>query len=333
LEKGAFTLAWALGATLFFTIGWMAAAPDDPHGAVSLGARSGALLTWVQLCALAVVSAALATLLAGRRVSDVGIFAVVIGLGALSLRGANATFILQQADDVGASISSLALSLGIESVAWWALIGAAAGASVLTARWCAEWLRPEAESGEWLALALYDVPGIGAALSGLPTEERTPARHGLEHLGVAVVASLVIMSLFSSSLATHGIRHGQACFLAGASLGVGAYVAFRVVPVRSALWSLLAVGVVGVISYLFASLRTGSGLGPAPIPAAAALRILPIQFIALGTAGVLFASWSAAGRAYLLRSAAEAAGARGGRGSSTATSARARARSGKGRGA
>ena len=117
-------------------------------------------------------------------------------------------------------------------------------------------------------------------------------------------------------------------------MGLGAYVAFRAVPVRSALWSLLAVGVVAVLSYLWASVRTGSGTQPAPIPMAGALRILPVQFIAVGTAGVLFASWSAGARAHLLRSAADVAtGPTGGRGSAAATSTRPHGGSRKGRGA
>jgi hypothetical protein len=99
------------------------------------------------------------------------------------------------------------------------------------------------------------------------------------------------MALLSVGLSTRVIQHGQACFVVAAGVCAAVYVASRSVPVRSALWSLLAVGLMALVGYVWAGLRPAAPGLPPNIPSSHFLRILPVQFISVGTAAALSTFW------------------------------------------
>ena len=72
LDKLAAWFSWLLAGVVFFCAGWWVMAPDDPLGAVSLLARHNPLSMLFQSCFLACVIAALATLIAGKKRTDIG---------------------------------------------------------------------------------------------------------------------------------------------------------------------------------------------------------------------------------------------------------------------
>ena len=94
VDKLMLLTAFAVAASLFLSVGWMAVAPSDPQGAVSLLTHENPALMVVEALALAAVTASLATLIAGTRLPDVGIFAVALGLALTSIRGGTATYLL-----------------------------------------------------------------------------------------------------------------------------------------------------------------------------------------------------------------------------------------------
>jgi hypothetical protein len=99
------------------------------------------------------------------------------------------------------------------------------------------------------------------------------------------------MSVLSFGLASRNIRHGQVCFVVAASVCIGTYVAHRTNPVRSAFWSILAVGILSVVGYAWASVRPETPQLPPNIPSSHFLRILPIQFVSVGTAAAIAMFW------------------------------------------
>lgn len=296
-DKAAFVAACALSVAVYLTVGWLALAPEDPRGAVSLLACRAAPFAWLQVCVLAVVVAALTTALWGRRLSDLGLFAVAVGLAALTLKGANASYLLVAgAGAEDAPGRGLALKLALEALAWFLIPAISAFASLVTMRWCAGARACcEGPAPGMLPLGASDIPLVGEQLCGVPVLQRTAPMTGLKHTAVAAVAALVIMHLLAASLHASAIRHGQACFLLAASVILGTYIAFRVVPVRSALWPVLAVPLVALLSYLWAAVSGGVEGQFLAAPGAAALRVLPLQFIAVGVASAVAGTWLAGG--------------------------------------
>ena len=100
------------------------------------------------------------------------------------------------------------------------------------------------------------------------------------------------MAGLSAGLSGRSIQHGQACFVVAAAMGIACYIANRAAPVRSPLWSILAAAVLAVAGYAWAFVR-GPGEGmPASLPASHFLRVLPLQYISVGTAVAISMFWS-----------------------------------------
>lgn len=279
LDRAANWLAWALAGTIFLTVGWFAMAPDDPLGAVSVLTRRGAWSMLLQAAGLAAVTAALATVIAGRRLPEVGTFAAALGLAAVSLRGGTAGHLLiQWADVAPLKQSGLSLKLAMESIAWFVIIFIARGFSIAIRHWC--FGGGGAQTNEPHALSSDELPR-GA----------TFAIHGVKHSLVAGGAALVIFKILSAGLSTRSVQHGQACFVVAASVCIALYLASWIAPVRSALWSILSVPLLAVGGYVWASFGSARDGLPASVPTSPFLRVLPIQYIAVGTAAAVTMFW------------------------------------------
>ena len=242
------------------------------------------------VAALSGVTAALATVIAGRKLVDAGTFSVALGLALVSLRGETAGyFVLQSIDPAHAPKF---WQLPLESLGWLLVIGVAIGVSDVVMRWChPKAVRELADPSTDRVLA---VPaGFELRTFGSGAAARTPLRIALTHTVVVAVAGLIAFTVLSAGLATRAIEHGQACFVVAASVCVACYVAYRIAPVRSALWSILGVGLLTIGAYLWVTLTGGDGSNPPGVPASPFLRVLPLQYISVGTAAAVAMTWYA----------------------------------------
>ena len=142
------------------------------------------------------------------------------------------------------------------------------------------------------AHAGYDIPRLSCGLFGIHPNAQTPAATGLKHTALAVGVGFAGVVVLSAGLASRSVQHGQSCFVTAGASCIAFYAAYRVFPVRSPLWSMLAVVLLAVAGYVFAALRPATAGFPANIPASQFMRITPIQFICVGTASVLAAFWA-----------------------------------------
>jgi len=290
--------AWALGGAIFLTVGWMAVQPDDPLGPVSMLSRHHSLAMLVQAGALAVVATALGAAMAGRVRTDVGTFAAVLGLAAVSLRGGTAGQLLVEYAEFSEKFErGLALKLALESVGWFAVVLLSLLVSGVVTRWChldsggRETPGEDSPAPPAPLPAACDWPALGVRWLGISGASRTTPLDGMKHMATAACVGLAAMSFFSAGLSSRAIQHGQVFFVVAASVSLGVYFAYRFVPVRSALWAVLAVPAIALVGYLWASVRP-SVLGlPVTIPSSHFLRILPVQFLSVGTAAALAMFW------------------------------------------
>jgi hypothetical protein len=283
---------------IFLTIGWMTVEPDDPHGAVSLLTHDNAMLMVLQATGLSAVTAAIATIVAGRKLPDVGTLAVAVGLAAVSLRGeTTGSLLVRQADLEAGFQRALALKFALESVAWFAVIFVGLITSAAVMRWL--FTPPastggtgpsDAESGAWV-LSGYDLPFLGDRVLRAPIGRYTTPKQGLIHTVVATGSALVVMAVLSAGLSSRGIEHGQACFLVAASVCIATRIAYRVAPVQTPLWSILAVGLFAALGYIWSGIGALPPGLPAHLPQSAFLRVLPVQYVAVGTAAGLAMLW------------------------------------------
>lgn len=273
LEKLSAWSSWVFAGTVFLSVGWMAMAPDDPLNAVSLLTRRGSLLMLLQAGGLAMVTAALVTVVVGKRLPHAGTFAAGLGLAAASTRGGTTVQMLALGVDGSADFqSSLALRFAVEALQWFVVMLAATATSAVVTQWC-----------------------HGSAPKRLRTDDATAGyrrpTNASQHFGITVVGGFIVFLVLSQGWAARSVQHGQACFVAAATVGIAAYLAYRVAPVGSPVPSLLGAGVLAVIGYIWASFRTAPADLPAIVPASPFLRVLPIQMVAVGMAAAVAMYW------------------------------------------
>ena len=305
LDKTATFGSWALGGALFLTIGWLAMAPDDPLGPVSLLTRSGPMLMLLEAAALAAIAAGMATVVAGRLLPDVGTFAAAVGLAAVSLRGSTAQALLVDWADVASNAhQALAAKLALDALGWIAVAIVAVGTSAVVVRWCFDRTDDGAHtdsptrvrlplllSSAGRHLAGYDLPLVGEKIFGVQARRQTPLLDGLKHTLIATGLGLGAIGFLLEGLWSRSTQHGQACFVVVVGLAVACHIAHRTCPVRSALWSILAAWLIALVAYAWAAVRPAVEGLPATVPASNFLRILPIQFVAVGTATAVAMFW------------------------------------------
>lgn len=295
LAKSAVLLSWLMAGAVFLSVGWMAMAPDDPLGAVSLLARRPALEMFLLSLLLACATAALAAVLAGRWVTDVGTFTAALGFVAVSLRGGTAQHLLTYRGSAAGTTAILPFWLMVETVAWFVVLFATLLVSAVTIRWLRNFLGQGPPSGaselpEWLPTAA-DVPWLGPRLVGELATAGTELRDGVRHLIVYTGAALIALAALSSGVSSRGVEHGQACFVLSAATCLGALVAHRYAAVRSSFWTLVGVLMAALLGLLWSWGRLLLLDNAALTPPGAFLRILPIQYMAVGTASALAMQW------------------------------------------
>lgn len=270
LDKLALWAGWAAAAGIFLTLGWMAMAPDDPYGAVSLLLRGNALGMWVQVAGLAVVTSAIATILAGRSLPYAGAFAAALGMAVVSLRGRTAESLIIAARTSDLGTSALGVRMGIEALAWTGVLALALVVGERISRWC---FSQAADQGE----------AHGQRRVGLPAPV----------FALATVAfALLAFNVLGAGMHSREIRHTQVCFVVAASVWLGGYVGFRIVPVRGIFWYIAAVALKALGGYFWASLQSDGPSLPVSVPPSNFLRVLPIQFVSVGVAAAIAAYWS-----------------------------------------
>lgn len=293
-------LSWGVGGAVFLTIGWHAMAPSDPLAPVSVMSRANGPAMVLQAAGLAAVCAALATILAGRKLIDVGTFAVALGLSMVSLRGGTASAMLQQHAAADRAFEhALAWKFVVETVGWSVVMVVALLASAAIMSWV--FTKPEMAEKHAKQASMpgfepdapggLDLPWLSTMVFGDAARDRTSPVEGVKHAILCAGAGLVALSALSASLTSRSIEHGQVCFVIAASVFIASSVAHRVVPVRSVCWSILGVVLMAVLAYLWAAVRPLQTSLPPYVPSSHFLRILPLQFVAVGVAAAIAAAW------------------------------------------
>lgn len=282
-------LAWFVAGAILLTVGWLAMAPDDPQGAVSLLSRRQPGIMFLESMALAAVAAVAATVIAGRLLTDVGTFAVAVGLGAVSLQGGTASYLFWEAQrNATMTVSGLASKLIAESLSWNAVVLVSLMVSGCVVHWLRDRRAMELE-GEML-WAASDIPiGRSSRTSAQPS---TTVTAGLKHTVIATLIGIFAVAVLSSGVNARSVTHGQSCFIVAAAMWMATVLAFRMAPVRSALWSVIALIPITILAYGWAAMFSSTPAIPVNLPPSHFLRILPIQFVSVGAAVAISTSWS-----------------------------------------
>ena len=309
VDQVAICLAVALAVALFLTVGGVVLGPSDPLAPVSVFSIGAGAMMLIESAALAGVAACLATLLAGRRATDVGILATVVGVAVYTVFGGTPEqFLLDGAElarresssgsnSAGGIEHALAMRFLLEAAGWWIVVAISIVVSAVVYQWCCSSAASPGGLGDdshgacqSMIPAGFDIPGVPQRWTGIAASQQTPVAMGLRHALIVGGVGLAAMMIFSTGLASSSIKHGQVFFVVGMSAFVGEYFAFRLGPVRSALWSILGVVLIVLGGYAWSAVRPHVG-GTANIPSSHFMRVLPVQFVSVGVAGAILGFW------------------------------------------
>lgn len=293
IDRVSTLVALAAAIALFQTVGWFAVAPDDPLGAVSMLERSSALGMLIQSAALACVVSGLATIIAGRAMTEVGVFAASIALAITSLRGTTVEHVLLQQIEQGQGFErSLALRFALESIGWFAGLLAAVVTASAVLHYCYPNQVRRSDGGTSADGAIPAGVDLMRFTSKNRSIIRTPVAEGAKHTLLAAGVAIFAMIVLSTGLEMREVRHGQVFFVVAASVWIGTHAACRIAPVRSILWTMLAVALMAVGGYLWAAIRPAGSGSMAGVPGSHFMRVLPIQFISVGVAATVVSFWA-----------------------------------------
>jgi hypothetical protein len=283
VERARLVLACGVAILLMYGVGWIVAEPVDPQLGVTF-TQSGRSIwaVWPMMAALAAVTACVATVIAGRRLSEAGLFAAGIGLATLALRGNSMQMILAYcAEPNPESRGALMRSMACDCILW---------AGVMTAAWAASavvriWLWPEHEPAP-------------------APDKAKPARSQTGWLALAstYVVGVFVIWLTVARTPESQIARGQVIGSVAVGLFLGAMAARSVTGVAEARWYVPAVLLVGLTGYLLGYLNAGMKWAHgdllrgytdlATTPPHDLVRPLPIEYIAVGVSAALAGFWS-----------------------------------------
>ena len=297
-DKALSLVAWAMAAALFTSVGWMALQPDDPHGAVSLLTRSGGWLTVLEIVVLSAIVSGLATAIAGRKLPDTGVFAVAVGLAAVTLRGDTTAYLLiTLADGDAAARGAMAWKLAAEGMVWCLAIAAAMVAAGLVMRWHTA-AGDQQSPVPCAAMCLAEMPVLGRWC--LPAQDARPSRRsrveGLKTTLVSLAVAAILFRLLATGSPLRSVQHGQTYFALVAAFYLAGLIAYEFYPARSAFWGCLSVPLLCLLGYAICALSSSAGgrySHIASVPPSSFYRALPLEYISVGTAAVVASFWSA----------------------------------------
>ena len=295
VEKVSIRCAWLLGAVLFVTVGWIACAPVDPLGVVSIWYHAFAPGMLIQALGLALIVSVAATFIAGRSLTDIGLFSACVGLVAVTVRGNTCDVMLFDAAEQSA-VASLGLRLALECVAWCIVIMIAMVLTPIITQWsqgkeALTVTREFSPKKEVFWMSGCCLPGRLGKLTGLAGPDVDQWHQGKLHAATVLVVGLLIESLLLKGFSNRATEHGQSLFVVAGAVAAGAYVAYRLYPVQTPLWTISGAMKLAVLRYVIAWLFPGPLDAPILLNSSPMLRVLPLHATAGGVAAAIFMFW------------------------------------------
>jgi len=288
-DRLAILLACILVGGIFCTVGWLVVAPPDPLGAVTLLSVRSAILAVIKLSCLAAIGSALTTVILRARVADAGVFVVCVALAAMDTRGANVDFLARFIPD-DLTRSGMLAALAGETMGWLIVVLVAAVAGEAVARWfladgSMAYGRGHVAVGQLLL----------ARSSRHKPIDASELRSGLLCLLICVAAGAMVIRLTGGTVLL-AIRKGQVDFSVVVGFFVATLLGHQITRARLAIWPLLAVPIVAAAGYLAGAVKPIAGVDATyqaidHVMPNFVCRVLPIEYLALGSIGVLGGLW------------------------------------------
>lgn len=271
-----FFLGLAVGCVLFGSLGWGVLKPVDPYSAIYFQPEEGVLMLLLRVIGLLVVSGAFASIIMDARIPLFGTFAACVGIAIPILKTGGMEYVMVRAHAEKSLEHPEALwgFLALETVAWTGVLAVLVTATMVTE----QWLKGDEEPH------LEPVKDTGR------TTQKSFWWKGLGGTGITIVLGLFLVAMLATST-----EKGQVIFACFAALFLAGLAAEQIAENDHPVWQVAAVPVVALIAYLYTwshpmrppGLELILHIAPNSLA-----RVLPIEYIFIGTLGAIFGNWT-----------------------------------------
>ncbi len=281
-----FALGILVSCVLFASIGMTILSPWDPAGAISLWvvAMTGGTeeLFLLRFIGLLLVVGVFASIIMDARLPLFGVFAACIGVGIPIIKTASMDYVmvLMQVGKEFEHPQDLWISMILETLGWTLALAILVGGTIATERWLKRSNANETESPE------------------TKTTKSKPLSEPMKKTWIRSLGALlitVVLTLFLIVFFAADQRKGQVIFAVVAGFFLAALAAEQITENDHPLWQVVAVPIVAIIAYAYTYMNPERPPGLEAILHIAPnnlARILPIEYIFIGTIGAVFGTWT-----------------------------------------
>jgi len=266
---------------LFGSLGLMILRPWDPCGAISLQLVDSTLLTLFKVGGLLLAVVVFATIIMEARLPLFGLFAACIGIGLPIAKTAGMSYVMvrQQAGTALERPQDLWGYLILDTLAWTVVLVTLLVCSMIVEGW----VKKNNNLGEL-------EPPQSETKEKKKEDTVPPLWRGVGGMLITAVVALFFIAILAASM-----RRGQIIFSAIFGFYLAGLVAEQVAENDHPLWQVLAVPIVALAAYAYTWYRPDRPPGLEAllnIAPNSLARVLPVEYIFLGTIGAIFGNWT-----------------------------------------
>lgn len=277
-----FILGLAVSCILFGSLGWSVLKPWDPCGAIYFQQEDlGNFMLLVRAIGLLLAAGVFASIIIDARMPLFGSFAACIGMGIPILKTGGMDYVMVRtyAEKSLEHPEALWGFLALETLAWTGVLAVLVTASIMTEQWLKKDHEPQLEES------------AEANKSPKKKEDKSnPWWKGLGGMAITAVLGIFLIAIFAA-----GMQKGQVIFACFAGLFLAGLTAEQIAENDHPAWQVAAVPLVALAAYLYTWFHPARPPGwelILHIAPNSLARILPIEYIFIGTIGAIFGNWT-----------------------------------------
>ncbi len=281
-SRARFTAGLVVAGVLFASLGMMILRPWDPFGAISLQLVDNSFILLIKIGGLLLAVGVFAAILMDARLPFFGLFAACAGMGIPIAKTAGMAYVMVRQQAAKAyehphDLQSLWGYLVLETLAWTVVL-AVLVVGIITIE-------------QWIKRSNISVDQESQPVNS--TKKKTSTLPWARGLGGTVITA--VLAIFLIAMLAASMKKGQTIFATAFGFFLAALIAEQIAENDHPVWQVAAVPVVAIAAFVYTWCRPDRPprlealLNIAPNSLA---RVLPVEYIFMGTAGAIFGNWT-----------------------------------------
>lgn len=278
-----FILGLAVGCVLFGSLGWSVLKPWDPYGAIYFQPEDWEiLLLLLRSIGLLLAAGVFASIIMDARMPLFGSFAACIGMAIPILKTGGMDYVMVRtyAEKSLEHPEALWGFLALETLAWTGVLAVLVTVTIVTEQWLKKDQEPQLNE-------LKD----GNTVKKVKEAEKTACWWK----GLGGTAITAVLGIFLVAMLAANMQKGQVVFACFAGLFLAGLTAEQISENDHPAWQVAAVPIVALAAYLytwFHPMRPPGWELILHIAPNSLARVLPVEYIFIGTIGAIFGNWT-----------------------------------------